>query len=1662
MEDRPSLLPERLSALPQRLSAVFKPRRGRRYAARVAAGLGLGSVFLASTVAGLLLHLSTEEARRVTQRAANALLPSVLDGRIELGEIEELSLTHARIGQVWIYDPAGHEVIHAEGVDARVSTLRLLRSIFLEDGPVRLTISRTRIERANVSFFTDDANIPTLATTFLPRDKTPSVGPPGRAFVLRMPRIEIGEARAAGSVGVDIDADVRRVGASVYVDTSDFVAVDVDRAHVTERSLLETRLSGAASYHMRYDLLDDDARIAEHGPHPPDRLSMTGELSGTIGSIPASAVATMVGLDLEARAVLPSVEPKPLAEVIPWLALTRTVSARASVSGSLPHLSFEGSAEIPQGAGMGTVTAEGALDFQDGLELRADALAEEVDPRLLSESIPEARISGRARVDVTVPKDQAPAIGIELATRAAEIGGQILPAVDAVVALHEGEVLASATVYEAGIPLDVRLALTKDGAVRYSAVGESSDVAESPRVAPYLAGAGRLRVDGSYRQGSLDTTVQVDLRGATTRVGPAMSAATTSVVAKVTGSLDALEVDGRLGAKGLTLFDEQLDQVDLVAKGPLLAPVVSASVKDAERGSIEAAGKVSVPDKSITNLSAKIARAGVEARGRAARISIGPSGPVVTGLSVTGTDLGEVDASLSVDRGDLVGKLSGRDVDLDKLARLLGLPLAVEGLASFDVDVDRTNAGRVGHIELELEDGKLLGVDGVSTRVSAKLSGRDVKVTGFVRLVDDAPADIRSEALKRGLLGSSALCDGVVAELRFADAKASLEGALLDPRAWRRAIGSADLVAENWNLACLAERLPGRSNPFEEVAGIATARARLARRQGDPEPSVEDFALATRGLVVVTKEAGFESRRLDLTAEGGFDGKTGTASLETIVRGSAFRAEATAAAILDLAKLLDPATRQASLKNTQFEVNLTLPRRPLSELAALPDPLGESIPALDGELRLEVEAWGTPAHPELAVHAKGFGVAQRTASTLSSPLLPPLDLALDTTFDPTENRIDADLEITVDKRAVAAGTAAVEADLRKLLMPDEQPFTWKADLFAQLFDLPLASLPILADRNVTGMVSGRLSLKGLHDQPSVDGALSFRDVTVGDVGFDGRVEATIAPRAKEDIAGVDTGAIDAVATAQRAGDASLRVDIDQTDGGGLQVLAYAGASWDDLVVPTVDTQSAGGFALSAKRFRLGTLHPLVADVVSRLDGRVEGSMAVEWGRLGEAMQGRFSDAKLDLSDVVVFIPQLGQELRDGRGAIRLGAASRGRTGQEINLERFEARGTSGRIEGEASAAFQGLRFLEATGKLSIKQGEELPITVEGVPIGKARGEAALTLTPTNPGDASQRIRELNLGVKLSNTLIQLPASSGRNVQSLDPARGVLVLQPIEAPQEKRSGEALRWIVTVEVDDAAVQSSMLDTRLSTVSGAPVRVVLSDRLHASGDVALTRGFIQLQDRRFVIDQALVRLRDEDASNPYVNLTAHWDAADGSRIFVDYVGVLQPITDDKIKFRSDPPRSQAEILALLIFGETDASGTGGTANSLVGTVGSTVATSIAGDLVSAVFGGVIQDVAVNVGATEQGNYYGAQVSVAEDWRIGGQYEQLGGSSNSTTNTSGGTVGQRRGGCADLFADWSFARNWSIRGSTGYCSYEDDTTSGSSSQQFNLGIDVLWQYRY
>ena len=91
------------------------------------------------------------------------------------------------------------------------------------------------------------------------------------------------------------------------------------------------------------------------------------------------------------------------------------------------------------------------------------------------------------------------------------------------------------------------------------------------------------------------------------------------------------------------------------------------------------------------------------------------------------------------------------------------------------------------------------------------------------------------------------------------------------------------------------------------------------------------------------------------------------------------------------------------------------------------------------------------------------------------------------------------------------------------------------------------------------------------------------------------------------------------------------------------------------------------------------------------------------------------------------------------------------------------------------------------------------------------------------------------------------------------------------------------------------------------------------------------------------------------------------------------------------------------------------------------------------------------------DSGGYLGAQVKLSDKFRFGGSVEQV----QETQN--GDTTVQRTGNCGDLYFDYKITSNWSLRGSGGYCGYQDQQGGTDTNRDgVTLGLDVLWQFRY
>ncbi|MFO0548236.1 MAG: translocation/assembly module TamB domain-containing protein [Polyangiaceae bacterium] len=1682
------------------------------------------ALFTASAAAGLVLHLDTREARGVGRSVLNRLLGDTFRGTWQVGEIEHLSLDGARVHDATFFDPSGREILHAEGIEATISTKRLVETLLSSKGPLEILLPIAHIERARVTLVPEAGPVPSMASAFQARRPGPPSGVPGRPVSFRIESILIDQAEVHGDVSVPLAGRLEALAGTISVRTDDKLALDVERTHLVVDELFPQRIDASADYHLEVDLASL-ARAARDGVDAPSAVRMHSDVSGALGIIPFEGGMELVGRTLAARAFVTRVSPDAVRSLLPWSPLLAPATCAVTVSGELPTLDIDADVTLtdPQ-YGTSTVHATGSLEpgalalsspELDPSELRiaVDFETTQLDPRVFAPDAPAAKIDAAGSVFISAEANRPLRLGLEVATDPTTLFGQHVPAIDAVADVVADELMISATVHEDGAPLDARVHVA-DGRVAFSVEGNAEDLARMTRLDGKLAGAARVRVDGTFEDGKLVADVDGGGTGLVASIptdagAEPISATTAKIRAHLEGKPDALEIDADVVASGVGAIDQNLDQVHVHASGPLLEPVIVANLSDEETGTGTAQATLSLKEKRARDVTFDVERNGERVKGSI--VAVGPpasksgasSGFSVEGLTVDGGTLGRVKSTLRVDGGDLSGDLSAQGIDLERVARLVGVDSPVTGVANVELHLGSGPHGRRGTLELELQGNAARGTirvrrsggglsilrtsspnkaslldyldmfRGVAARVSARVDGNVVDATGFVRIVDHASGAEQHAAKKSG----STLCDGPVAEVRFSDGHAELRGDLVDPSAWLGATGSVDVVLDSWELGCIAERLPAKlRDDLPHVDGLLAGRFKLERARDAPYPSIERFIAFTHRLRVddVTEGgAAWASRDLDVVVSASLDGRTGQTELGVELHDDKLLARLDASATLALARLLrGDRDSAAAFRETAFDARLSVQRRALATLVSLPSPIGELFDRTRGAGELVVVAGGTFGRPGLSAKLALSSLVAGDLVPAAASIAPTADVSATFTYDPATSQaalranlsevdkstpfatLTADVSVKVDDLfdALSERGAVPELDRTTKLRGARDPLSrtsnrpardlpWKGSATLEVTDMPLAVLPSLGALGVEGKLSHAVvHLDGLHESPSL---------RIEDLRLDGvRIEDS-------ELAMTGGGSIP-TAEGNATSEGKLRLDVVDGHGGKAALAATMRFHWRDGFIPEPDEHGEGYFGLEADDFALATFYPAVAGPISRLEGRVSGHAVVRWSDLSKLESGSIERADLRLSDVVLYIPQLGQELSEGTAEVSLDAPSDDDRKEnpavatdpltrKLTLSGVSARGASGRVGGDAWVLMQGLKPRSARASLTIDEKEALPVTLEGVPLGTVSG----TFTVRTPDLSAPR--RLVLQAEVPKARFELPASSSRNVQGLDAAPGVVVVtngasrDPRASITRPKTDEAAKRDIEIDVSLGAVEVTSSSIELVLGTDDPLKITLGDRVVGLGDVILRRGSLELNKKTFELDEGVVALREEELGNPWVNLSAHYDAPDDTRVIVDYVGLLSPITEDKIHFRSDPPQTKEQIVALLLFGNGEA-----TAANLAGNLGTSLVSGIVNDLLSTSALG--EYLAVNVGASDSGGgYVAAQIRFSDELKVGGSYADDTGRTDKK-----GVAGTQ---CGDLYFDYRFAPNWSLRGSGAYCGAEAAT---DTTDAFTLGLDVIWQFRY
>jgi hypothetical protein len=331
--------------------------------------------------------VNTELGRERVRLLVNDGLSELFLGRIQIDRIGHVGLSGVGGVDARIFDPAGKRVITAQGLRAVASLPSLGVQLLTNGDRPELYIALVHVEHLDVNLREDEELGVTLASTFLPRETTP---PPPPSPPDDGPRLTIGRVlldhiwahgRAAGSP--PLDAELRRLSASLRQTPNDGFSLDLDRADLVSRALPLA--------------VDPRGRVSGivHAPAEgagPLRLEVA--LEGRAAESPLSLEATWVGDALYAHVNLARLPAAFINRQAPGLALDGDLTVVADIDGELPHLNFF--VEIDSTAAH--VQATGSGELSGGMELLANVQASRVDVSRLAEGAPASDL--RARADV--------------------------------------------------------------------------------------------------------------------------------------------------------------------------------------------------------------------------------------------------------------------------------------------------------------------------------------------------------------------------------------------------------------------------------------------------------------------------------------------------------------------------------------------------------------------------------------------------------------------------------------------------------------------------------------------------------------------------------------------------------------------------------------------------------------------------------------------------------------------------------------------------------------------------------------------------------------------------------------------------------------------------------------------------------------------------------------------------------------------------------------------------------------------------------------------------------------------------------------------------------------------------------------------------------------
>ncbi|HET7540521.1 MAG TPA: translocation/assembly module TamB domain-containing protein [Polyangiaceae bacterium] len=467
-------------------------------------------------------------------------------------------------------------------------------------------------------------------------------------------------------------------------------------------------------------------------------------------------------------------------------------------------------------------------------------------------------------------------------------------------------------------------------------------------------------------------------------------------------------------------------------------------------------------------------------------------------------------------------------------------------------------------------------------------------------------------------------------------------------------------------------------------------------------------------------------------------------------------------------------------------------------------------------------------------------------------------------------------------------------------------------------------------------------------------------------------------------------------------------------GTNLELSGEVGVCWEGG--PCVDSRRGGSLDAKVRNYQLATLAPLLRSAISDVRGPISGFVTLAWDPADSAGKRKTrlrADALVTGGSVT---------LTGGAGSIQcaeLRALADNEKTLHLKLSGC-AQAKEQNLWAKADVTFDGPVPQHVAGELQVK---EVPVSFEGVTFGTAtidpKGKPMLVAVdlsgPRRSIEANIPALDFVLPVKDDTSLVDL---------SEDPA--IVITDEKTAPALlAQKQDSNPWTVSVKLGDR-VNIRQPGMRVP-VTGALTQG--ADGL-LDGNIILPEGGVVPQlGQIFRLKRGSVRFNHQPLEEGVLNIEAATRTADGVVVELYVSGTLEkPV----IRLRSDPPRSENDIVALLLGVQGSDTVT---SSGQQGAARSSAATALA--MNQLLRGSALAGLQFGAGQTHQGD----SVSTVS-FRAGNSPVWLEGRTVRSTTQRAANSGVQSSGVID----WRFAQGFSLRTQLGNIS----------------GVELRWSHRY